>query len=351
MKENKKIVSIIVPIYNVEKYIEKCIESIIKQTYANLEIILINDGSVDNSEIKYKKYLNDKRIKEIKQKNQGLSGARNTGIKAAKGDYIMFVDSDDWIDEKCVEYCIKELEKKQLDIVIFPYVKEYGNYFKLQKLFSEKRIFQKNEIQELLLKKLLGKLSKNNPLELENLNTAWGKLYKASKIKNKEFIDTKIIGTEDCWFNIETFFECEQIQYIENCFYHYRKEDKNSLTRKYNINLFEQWCRLYEYMENFIKNKKLDGSFYEALNDRIIINLISLILNILNSDLTFLEQYRELNKLLNYSIYEDKFQKFEIKKFSIKWKFFFLCARKKRSLLILILSKIVLYLERKKWKI
>ena len=93
--------SIVIPVYNVEGYIEKCLNSIKIQTYSNFEVIIVNDGSPDNSEKKIKTFLKDKRFKYYKKENGGLSDARNYGIKYTTGDYLLFVDSDDYIDKKC----------------------------------------------------------------------------------------------------------------------------------------------------------------------------------------------------------------------------------------------------------
>ena len=116
----KELVSIIIPIYNVEKYLTKCIESVINQTYKNLEIILVNDGSTDNSKEIIDKYsLIDSRIKVINKKNGGLSEARNAGIEIAKGDYIGFLDSDDWIELNMYEKLYKYIKQENTYHILF----------------------------------------------------------------------------------------------------------------------------------------------------------------------------------------------------------------------------------------
>lgn len=143
---NPKIkVSVIIPVYNTAKYLPKCLDSIIHQTYQNLEIITINDGSVDNSEAILKKYAQkDPRLKIITQKNHGLSAARNAGLKIASGDFVTFVDSDDLIESKMIEKMLDALKKSDADIAvcsfkeIFPnnIIKNFNNHHYPRKVFS-----------------------------------------------------------------------------------------------------------------------------------------------------------------------------------------------------------------------
>ena len=113
-----KKISIIIPVYNVEQYIKNCLESVINQTYDNWEIILIDDGSTDNSKAIYENIAikNDK-IKIFKQTNKGVSAARNLGIEKAQGDYIVFLDADDWIEKKFLERMLEVIENEDADIV------------------------------------------------------------------------------------------------------------------------------------------------------------------------------------------------------------------------------------------
>ncbi|MGG0848188.1 glycosyltransferase family 2 protein [Peribacillus simplex] len=113
-------VSVIIPVYNVEKYLGRCLDSIINQTYSNLDIIIINDGSSDNSYSIAKSYAkNDTRITLLNQKNQGQAKARNVGISISTGDYILFVDSDDWIENNCVQLCLECALRTKSDLVVF----------------------------------------------------------------------------------------------------------------------------------------------------------------------------------------------------------------------------------------
>ncbi|MBQ3652809.1 MAG: glycosyltransferase family 2 protein [Synergistaceae bacterium] len=122
------LISVIVPAYNVEKYLARCLNSILAQTYTNLEILIIDDGSTDSTGTISDQYaLRDPRIRVIHQENQGLAEVRNVGLREARGEYIQFVDSDDWIDPETIETCYKYLHEYDADIVSFCFIHEYEN--------------------------------------------------------------------------------------------------------------------------------------------------------------------------------------------------------------------------------
>ena len=118
------LVSVIVPVYNAEKFLKRSIESVINQSYKNLELILVNDGSADNSEAICRQYiLTDKRVKVISQKNKGPAAARNTGVRNAVGDFVFFLDADDFIDNKTLEVLITKYKEYQPDLVMSNFCK------------------------------------------------------------------------------------------------------------------------------------------------------------------------------------------------------------------------------------
>ena len=136
MKKNEHIdISIVVPIYNTGKYLKKCIDSLLNQTKKEIEIILINDGSTDNSEDIVKEY-NDERIVYFKNKNQGIGKTRNFGIRKSRGDFLMFIDSDDYIREDCCEIMYKDAIKNKSDIVVSDFYKDYYGRYETIKIDS-----------------------------------------------------------------------------------------------------------------------------------------------------------------------------------------------------------------------
>ncbi|WP_338587253.1 glycosyltransferase [Clostridium baratii] len=204
----KDLISIIVPVYNVEKYLDKCINSIINQTYKNLEIILINDGSKDNSGEKCECWAQkDNRIKVIHKKNGGLSDARNVGIDNAKGRYISFIDSDDFIDYNMIEILIDNIKKNNCEISVCGYYKTYTDRDEV--VDNSKDIIVMDNIEA---------IDKMNEVGYFDVS-AWGKVFKADLIKKYKFPIGKL--SEDWFIMYKVFFEANKIVYNPEAKYHY----------------------------------------------------------------------------------------------------------------------------------
>ena len=171
IKKKEIKVSVIIPVYNVEKYIERCLESVIHQTLKEIEIIIINDGSKDNSSKKIEKFLGDDRVIYVKTENKGLSAARNKGLKIAKGEYIGFVDSDDYIDLDFYEKLYKRIKETNSDIAAASIVRHHGTFEKWRVNYDlNKTTTDKNEMFKLV--------------KYPNQSYVWNKIYK------KEFLDS-----------------------------------------------------------------------------------------------------------------------------------------------------------------
>lgn len=251
MKEEMPLISIIVPAYNVELYVETCIKSLIGQTYKNLEIIIIDDGSDDNSLNICKQYaLKDKRIKLMHQKNSGVSAARNKGIEAAAGDYIGFVDADDYCDKNMFKYLYDCLIKYEADIACCR-----RNEMRNNKIIDVTGYYY-NEDEKVLTKlEMLNKYVQSMDLYI------WNKLYKSNIVKKEKF-PTDIIFGED-FFTVFKWLSCaEKIVYLKAPLY-FRVNRNDSLTGS-NENLQQKIsCSLHQLK-----------SFKNYLNgyDKLIIN-------------------------------------------------------------------------------
>ena len=237
-------ISIIIPVYNSENYIGRCLESLINQTKKEIEIIIIDDGSSDNSkDIIYKYMNNDKRIKYLYINNSGVSTARNIGIDIASGKYISFVDSDDWCDSNMFEEMYRFSENGKIDFINIGYLVEDLSGKKIySKKSKENRIsYDYDEISITLLENELG--------------YCLMKLYKKSiiDINNIRFKKNINLG-EDSLFVLNYLMYIESIATISKEAYHYVQCNSNSLSKKYNDNLKEMFDEFW-YLQGEVNKK------------------------------------------------------------------------------------------------
>lgn len=321
-------VSIIVPVYNVETYLPQCLDSVVNQTYKNLEIICVNDGATDHSLSILEAYaLKDSRIKIIDKENGGLSSARNEGNKHVTGKYIMYVDSDDWIDLKTCECSVKKAEEEDADVVLWNYVREFDDHARPKYIFGRTQIvFEKEHEIDALHRRFLGLYGDElrHPENADSIVTAWGKLYKANIILDNEikFIDTKIIGTEDALFNLYVFGHVKKAVYLSDCFNHYRKLNETSLTKTYKKSMKKQWDTLHEYMQKYIDENNYNSTYVSALNNRICLSIIGLGMNILRGD-DSLNKVKAIKEIISSDNYRTASSQLKIECFPIHWRVFF----------------------------
>ena len=221
MKKNGKKISVIVPVYNVENYLESCVESIENQTYKNLEILLIDDGSTDNSLTIAQKCSNKyDNIKVISKKNNGQGSARNVGMKKSTGDYISFIDSDDIIDKNMYHDMINYIMDNKLDIVEC----SYQEFCKDKKSFVYKSGAKSNELY-----------SGQEYYELKPILSPCNKLYDAQFLKKISFEFTENRYAEDAYDITYLILKADRIMRLGKCYYFYRRDNVNSTRNNINI--------------------------------------------------------------------------------------------------------------------
>ena len=247
-------ISVIIPIFNTEMFVQQCLKSVVEQTYKDIEIICVNDCTKDSS-IKIIEEFQDDRIKIIHHKeNLGLAKARNTGLSNANGEYVFFLDSDDFIEETILEKLLNEIEKTNVDMVfsrvnVFPDEKENNKTAKiLERYFNSKKMLKNIEINEKNFKNALSYF----PV------VAWGKLYRTSFLKenNIRFIDKNIVH-EDDGFYVKIMSRYPKIACIEDVGVNYRIR-KNSIVSKINKNKNEEDLKAsLEDSFDFIKDERI----------------------------------------------------------------------------------------------
>lgn len=223
MKMNNPLISIIVPCYKVEEYLDKCIESIVKQTYKNLEIILVNDGSPDNcAQICDDWAKRDSRIKVIHKENGGLSSARNAGLDIAKGEYISFIDSDDFIDITFIEFLYLKLKESNADISCCGYYHYFNADLKEIRHFKNINLVM-NSCEAIIKMNTIGYFGVGS----------WNKLYKSELFNDIRFPIGKL--SEDWFILYKLIDKANKITYNSEPKYYYRQR-KGSITRNIKIN-------------------------------------------------------------------------------------------------------------------
>lgn len=213
-------ISIVIPVYNTEKYLDKCVGSIVNQTFENLEIILVDDGSSDNCPVMCDEWgKKDDRIKVIHKKNGGVSSARNAGLNIAKGDYIAFVDGDDWVDTNTYEVAFDMISSNYSDLVVFSLLNEYDTETDQYIDSYDVNVCNQSELFNLIL-------------DTDYVcGYACNKLFKKTLIDKLRF-NEKLFCCEDIDFCTRYAMNCNKVAYTTAKFYHYRQRN-DSMTGEY----------------------------------------------------------------------------------------------------------------------
>lgn len=246
-------VSIIIPVYNCEKFLQKCLDSIVNQTLQEIEIICINDGSTDNSGRILEEY-NDKRIKIINKENGGQSSARNIGIDIAKGEYIGFVDSDDWVDLDFFEKLYSAAKKYDTDIAA-------GGIIRLHKFNKKYQLkFDKEIIASDFREKLL-------VCDVPDKSYVWNKIYRLNKIKqyNLKFIEGKIF--EDVVFTPQVLYNLNTLVTVPDIYYYYWRRSGSTVTLR-NKKAYLDGCWAKKEAEKFFEEHNINISGIKTTTKR-----------------------------------------------------------------------------------
>lgn len=234
------LISIIVPVYQVENYLNQCIESIIEQSYTNLEIILIDDGSKDNCpQICDDWSIKDKRVKVIHKKNGGLSDARNAGLDIAKGKYIAFVDSDDWVDSHYIELLYNSLINSEADI----------SACSIQKVYDDDSVDPYNfdpQLQIATPKEAIKDILYDRRFK----TVAWNKLYSKNILAGERFIVGKL--HEDEFFSYKVFDKAQKLVFVDAPLYKYRQRSGSIMSSPSlkHLDLLDAYINRIKYLEN-----------------------------------------------------------------------------------------------------
>ena len=311
--------SIVLPVYNAEKLLKTCLDSVLDQTFSDFEVIIINDGSKDSSGHICESYAKkDKRIIYINQINQGVAMARNLGLNMAKGDYIGFVDADDFLEADMFENLLKPTLNREYDVVLAHFkVWNNGKYHIPRSNIPTKRALNDADIKNFILQSYyIG----SDPI----VPSLWNKIYKNSFLKqhNHLFQNQKGVRASDFWFNFEIFQTAERAFVIEEANYNYNNVISNSIINSFRENQFNGFLEAHKKLitANDIFKFKIDNSkYFKPLNN----NTNQFILSAIESK-GYVKAYPFVKQILLNQVFKSSFHYINIKKFHVKLISFFI---------------------------
>lgn len=339
--EKGKLISVIIPVYNVEKYLDRCMKSVINQTYENLEIILVDDGSTDNSGKMCDEYVyKDKRIKVTHKKNNGLGMARNSGLSIAKGEYVAFVDSDDEVALDMYSKLYYCAEKNKTDIC----------YCGCTDILNDKRYtgipplklkFQGREVYEEFVVMLMGSLPENND-SLYTGGSVCSSIYRKSLIVGNNILfysEKEKYISEDLIFNIDVCKFAKSITILPESLYYYYKR-AGSLTTSYREDRFEKGIVLY----NKLKKEAEEIDILDLAEVRMKNTFLHYLISCVKTEVQFINKnavkktYNNIKEICNNSIVKEILRTFPIELVCIKQKIFLKCIKRQYIYIVIGLS-------------
>ena len=294
MQNSNVKISVIVPVYNVEAYLEKAVDSILNQTFNDFELILVNDGSTDRSKEICEKYLSiDERVKFINQDNQGAHNARNNALKVAKGKYVCFFDSDDYLEPNMLNDLYDLAKRYDSDLVISGFnINTYYNdndYITIKYIpytsNNEDIINYNNEVD-------FRKEAYHN-FDINMFYPPWNKLYKLSYLKNNE-IEFPITYRDDFPFVLRVIRDIDNVTFTKKIYYNFIRKRQDSETQKYVKNLYDKREEEHGFMLDLYRHWELldDENSFEMISRRYIDRLIECIVNLYNKECTLNDDER-----------------------------------------------------------
>lgn len=333
--------SIIVPVYNVEKYLTQCIESLICQTYSNIEIILVDDGSRDRSGKICDEYMQkDSRIKVIHKNNEGLGMARNSGLECVTGEYVTFVDSDDFLKKDAIEKLVDGIKIYDADTVI-------GGYSRIDEsgkcIFNDKfqtRCYSGNEVQDILFPRLMGSAPDNKDSIRPSV---WNAAYSIEIIRanNLKFPSEREYIAEDIVFDIEYYRFSKKVALIDSSGYMYRVTP-GSLTQTYKPDRYQKIKYLYEYIFRRLYELNYKESVINRARRMFFVYVRMCFNQECNAEeINMIDAIKKINEICKDKLLQDTIKKYPIHLLELQPRIFLLFVKFKVSLFLYFSLKII----------
>lgn len=302
MKVNSEmdLISVIVPVYKVEPYLIRCVDSIRQQTYQNLEIVLIDDGSPDSCpQMCDALAREDKRIRVVHKENGGLGYARNSGLDVATGDYVVFVDSDDWISKTHIENLHQAAKEHQADVVIGSYTRAFASGVLKERCHSlDTRCYVGEEVRSEILLRLLGAdLEFARDVQLEPSCT--GNIYRMDIIQehNLRFFSERYAISEDIYFSAAVYYKAQRVVLVNEVGYFYF-ENQRSLSNSYDPKMFDRILKFYEVLKSQVVDYELGDAAAFRIERTFLMKVRVAMSLAVTSNLPRSEKFRLIREML-----------------------------------------------------
>lgn len=324
--------SVVVPAYNAEKYIEKCLLSIKEQTFTDFECIVINDGSADNTLAAASCVVDgDSRFRIISRENGGISSARNAGIDAARGEYIAFVDSDDWLSADMFSKMLGDEKTPLADLIICDYYcSSTSGDTARSALFEQRDFFEGADFSNFVLNTAVGLTGSQlaHPERSDRLTSVWAKIYKTEIINraNVRYVDFSTVPSECQLFNIHYMLACDSALYVREPLYYYRRNTSGSLTKKYRASLMDMWEYYLSLTRSCLQDRFYNPATREAFNNSITFSVIQLGGNAIRQAKVS-DRLAEIKAFLGNPVYRDAFRTMDFRYLPLHWRVFFSLAK------------------------
>jgi len=320
-------VSVVVPIYKTETYLHKCIDSILAQTYTNLEVILVNDGSPDGCGMICDEYAEkDSRVKVIHKQNGGVSSARNAGLDIATGEYISFVDSDDYVECNMIEVLADNMISSGADLVVCNYNNVFpGNKTRINSSYENVTFGSIHEFEKLFVY-YCG--------EVKIINSPWNKLYRRYLCGK---FDAKVHFYEDLLFVLDYMRRCNKISVINGALYNYQHINTDSATMRYKDNHLEMWASLLVPLENFCTEVFSSVFDMNELDFLFCMDIEAVLRYYVACNLSYIRVYSKVKKGMSDKKFVDIINRVNYKPKTVRSKIKYFAAKK------LIKNKLVVF--------
>lgn len=339
-------ISFVVPVYNASKYLDSCVCSILNQSYADIELLLVDDGSTDGSQGLCDQYAQkDERVRVFHKENGGVHTARNLGLQKASGEYVMFIDADDWIDTDIAQVAAEILTANLVDVLRGSYVREYEDHSAEKKnTFVSKQLCTGQACRE-VFRQTLGLIGQEMKY-LENFN------FLASTctcvFRKKLLMEQKILfesrekygSFEDGLFNLNVMAHAESFLYIDRCFYHYRKTNADACTAGYRNDFLNKQLFLFERLFKLAEQQS-EPEFWEAYYNRVSFSVLELCLNAVRSNHSVKMQHQEIKSIVNSSLHKTALDKLDLRLLGIKWMVYYFFAKHRCVLPLAYLTRFI----------